>query len=372
MASPVPNTSAQIGQRVGAARVALGRTTEWLAAQAKVPTPELLRIEAGQREPQARELARLAGALGLGVDLFLTESPPAIRSLRAERVEGPVVARVDLVLEGFARDVELLQTLGVLRTESREMRLSMPDMDGAERAAQTVRGWLNVGDGPLLELDRAVERLGVHTLCLNMGPEDPDGAYVALEHGGVVIVNGTQAAGRRRFTLAHEVGHHIFQDQYSTDWLASSAGKAERLINAFAVHLLLPREALVSRWHTLNRGDDPRGAMLTLAVEYRVSWSAVCAQCSRFELIGPGQYEELKGRTPTLADHMELGLRIVEELPSPSLSPAFTRAALAAHRKNLLGADRVIEMLRGTLGSDGLPPSDEIPLQAYASELDDP
>jgi len=358
---------------MSAARVALGRSLEWLAERTKLPVSELLRLEAGQREFRASELSRIAGALALGVEWFMTESPPAVRSLRADRMEGPRVARFDLLLEGLARDVELLRSLGTLQAET----ISTPapvrgSLEDTERVARDVRQRLDVGTGPLIDLDRAAEKLGVHTLCLRLDPREPDGAYVALEGGGVVIVNGVQPPGRRRFTLAHELGHHVFQDQYSTDWLGAGSQDAEKVINAFAVHLLLPRDSLVARWQQLAPTHEPRMALLIVAVEYRVSWSVACAQCERFHLIEEAQHEALTAWSPSRADYMEMGLRIEEELVPPSLSPMFTRAVVSAYRTNRLTGNRAIEMLRGTLELAELPSSDDVPLQAYLSELEAP
>ncbi len=358
---------------MSAARVALGRSMDWLAERTKLPVSELLRLEAGQREFRPSELSRIAEALALGVDWFMTESPQAVRSLRADRVEGPRVARFDLLLEGLARDVELLRSLGLLQLGLVDDRASIPDnVDGAEGVARGVRHTLELGVGPLLDLDRVAERLGVYTLCLRLEPTEPDGAYVALDSGGVVVVNGVQPAGRRRFTLAHEIGHHMFQDQYSTDWLGAGSQDTEKIVNAFAVHLLLPRESLVAQWNKLARTHEPRVALLLIAVEYRVSWSVACAQCARFRLITEAQHEALAAWSPSRADYMELGLRIEEELVPPSLSPMFTRAVVSAYRTNRISGARAIEMLRGTLELSELPGSDDVPLQAYSSELESP
>lgn len=369
-----PPSWAPVGQRIQAARVALGRSPQALADAAKLSVPELLRMEAGQHEFGPSELARIAAALELGVDWFLTESPPAVRSLRADRVEGPRVARFDLLLDVMARDVEMLRSLGFLAPGAPGMQLPAPDThDGAERAAQTVREWFGADAGPLTELDSLAEKLSVHTLCLQLGLDEPDGAYVALETGGVILINGAHPPGRRRFTLAHELGHHVFQDQYSTDWLAAGSQDAERIINAFAVHLLLPRASVLPRWNQLIKVHEPRMALLSLAVEYRVSWSVACAQCSRFRLIDTTEHETLANWAPSQADFMGLGLRIAEEIVPPSLSPGYTRAVISAYRKNRISGGRALEMLRGTLKpADELPSSDDVPLQAYLSELEAP
>lgn len=331
---------------------------------------DLSEIESGARGPQPRELARIATALELGADWFVTESPPAVRSLRADRVEGPQVARSDLLLEQMARDVELLTALGMLQTPAHAVKLSRPRKPAeAEDAARELRSRLGLAAGPLLDLAGVAEKMGVYTYCTALPEKHPDGVYVALAQGGVVLINGAQDSGRRRFTLAHELGHHVFQDQYSIDWIGAGSQDTERLIDAFVVHLLLPRDGVMARWQQLvTRG--PRAAALTLGVEYRVSWSVICAQCNRFGLIQQAQYDEFVVCNPDAAELQSLGLSIESELVPPALSPAFKQAIIAAYRKNRVAPRRAIELLRGTVDPGKLPVSDGIPLQAYRGEIE--
>lgn len=366
-----PSQWADLGRRMTAARTALGHSLAWLAEHTRVSISDLTEIEGGVRGPRPGELARIASALTIRADWFTTESPPTVRSLRAERIEGLQVARSDLLLEQMARDVEQLVLLRVLSAPERRIELPMPrELAEAERAAQKVRTELQLTPGPLLELDSIGEKLGVYTYCVKMKDQDPDGTYIALENGGVVLVNGGQEPGRRRFTLAHELGHHVFQDPYSTDWLGASAHNPEALVNAFAVHLLLPRDAVTSRWQQLSGHRDPRAAALRLGVEYRVSWSVICAQSKRLGLIDQCRYDELVTRTPDGTELRSHGLDIEAELVPPSLSPGFKQAVIAAYRRNRITPTRATEMLRGTLDANRLPESDRIPLDAYRSEIE--
>jgi hypothetical protein len=41
---------------------------------------------------------------------------------------------------------------------------------------------------------------------------------------GLALVNGLSPVGGRRFTLAHELGHHVFADQYSDAWILGTGG----------------------------------------------------------------------------------------------------------------------------------------------------
>jgi Zn-dependent peptidase ImmA (M78 family) len=86
------------------------------------------------------------------------------------------------------------------------------------------------------ELERTVERLGLLAFSFDLGPSVIDGGYVRLGDIGVALVNGTTDAGRRRFDLAHELGHHLLADEYTADFgLGTTPADREALINAFAI-----------------------------------------------------------------------------------------------------------------------------------------
>lgn len=236
---------------------------------------------------------------------------------------------LDPHIDAFARDIELLIELKALPpVESRKPRV--PDtLDEAEVLAADIRHELGDPNGPMQNLPAATERLGLYVASVDLGQHLPDGAYVALEGAAATIVNGSHPAGRR-FTLAHELGHHVMADEYSTDWSVDQTKEdRERRINAFAVHLLMPRQSVVETWAAYGGYADPRDAMIRVAVKYRVSWTAACGHLQNLGVIDDDVENDLRRRPPTRSDLLERGLFIVEELAPPSVSPTFAKAAFA-------------------------------------------
>lgn len=60
-----------IGERIKAARLALGMTQEEFAEHAKIGRPNLARYETGKAEPSVSVLAKIADATNKTVDYFL-------------------------------------------------------------------------------------------------------------------------------------------------------------------------------------------------------------------------------------------------------------------------------------------------------------
>ncbi|ENJ3284708.1 ImmA/IrrE family metallo-endopeptidase [Enterobacter asburiae] len=98
-----------------------------------------------------------------------------------------------------------------------------------------------------------------HRMGIQVTPLVPDGSngnqsgYAEIVNGRHVIAyNANDSHSRIRFTLAHELGHHVLGHtqhgkkfrEYSNQDLNSGNYFEERDANSFAAELLMPREAL--------------------------------------------------------------------------------------------------------------------------------
>lgn len=361
----------QVGRRIGFVRSGLGVSREQLAERMNLPLESIVEIEAGERPLSTSELARVALALGQTPGSLTSEPPPQIVSLRSQRA-GAETRRIDIEIEGLARDFDLLFELEVLDRSVDRPRFSQPEViDEAASLAKGLRAQYGPSVGPLVALDVWAERVGLHSFSIELGDNEPDGAYLSLGDRGIALINGSRPSGRRRFTLAHEIGHHLFDDPYATDWAVLEGPPTEQLMSALAVHLLLPRESIEARWNELQSGSaTPRLAAITIGAEYQVSWSVVCAQLSRFGILEGSAHADLLAYPPTRADYVENGLRFDRELESPSVPPKFAASVLSAFRRRKIGDTRAVEILRESIAFEDLPSQSKVPLEAYASELD--
>lgn len=356
-----------IGPRIASAREDLGRTQAELGRQLGLDRTAIAKIESGRRRVSATELIGLATALDRPIDWFVDESPPAVVSRRQDPSAGGRSALLDRRIDRLARDVRFLATDGVLPP------IDVPEFDvpetvaEAEEAATLVRDRMQARSGPLLDLQRHSEVLGLLAFSLDLGEEGRDGAYVAVDGWGAALINGAVDPGRRRFNLAHELGHHLFADAYAPEVTISPGNETERLINAFAVHLLLPRSGVEKVWMGV---EDQHLAAVAISVRYRVSWTAVCSQLKNLGLVDEAGRAELVSAPPTGADFVELGERWVSELDPPAVPPEYGRRVLAAYRTGRLTAERTSELLWGTVREEELPDRQAVPLPGLRRELD--
>jgi len=151
-------------------------------------------------------------------------------------------------LELAARDVAFLSRRRILATAERAAWKTPTNYEEAEDLARRIRAQTDVPDGSLQDLQAVAEGLGLLGFSLALGPDAGDAAYVQVGDLGVAVVNGTADPGRRRFNLAHELGHHLVKDAYEP---APRLGAAdpERMLNAFAAYLLMPRASVRAVWN---------------------------------------------------------------------------------------------------------------------------
>jgi Zn-dependent peptidase ImmA (M78 family)/DNA-binding XRE family transcriptional regulator len=359
-----------IGKRVMEARRDLGLTQSDLATALRMERTAISKMETGQRGIDTLELAQLAHVLRRPVGWFVSEPSPSIVSRRAEREN--LMRREDVALEVLALDVEQLIELGLLAPPS----MTAPTVDSiaaAEPAALQARRSVGLADQePVWDLVRVVERVGLYAFVLPL--DEPraelDGSYVALRRGGVSLIAGGGNSGRRRFTVAHELGHHVLADEHSAEWVVGAdVTEREKIINAFAIHFLMPRLAVEMRWKQLNGPADPRDAAIRLAIEFGLSWSAACAQLQRLGCLTAAQGDAVLRQKPTRVDFLERELAIRDDVATPAVPPGYAAAVIRALKKGKIGPNRALELLHGTMLPIDLPAEKPVPLEAMAAEL---
>lgn len=344
-----------LGRRVARAREDVGMTQDVLGRAVELDRSAISRLEKGERKINVPELVRIAAALDRPLAYFVADPVPAVVSRRTDIAHAHATTRqLDDELELFAADVRGLVALRALPIPDRSARRLPADHDAAERAASSIRDQLDLGTGPIDDLGRTCEDLGMYTFAAPLVDGSVDGGCVEVEWKtgvvGAAVINGSTPPGRRRMTLAHELGHWLFGDAYD----AESSSDNERMINSFAIHLLAPRSGVIAAWNK-NPTGAARDRALAVGAAFRLSWTAVLSQLRNLGLIDEKHYNDLAGHRPTRGDYLRTGLTWKEELAAPYVGPSFTAAVLNAYTEQRLTGARSLELLRGTLSADQLP-----------------
>lgn len=142
-------------------------------------------------------------------------------------------------IEGYVHGVAELQTeLRTLLYPNRQAvfpeRICVSDIEGAEKAARTLREEWQLGEAPIASLTRTAEINGVVVIDWARPVERFDGLSGWYGDHVPVIVTKANPEGdmaRKRFSLAHELGHLVMN---------CPENLMEQLANRFAGALLVP------------------------------------------------------------------------------------------------------------------------------------
>lgn len=355
-----------LGQRLAEARDVAGMTQESVARAVGLERTAIVLLEKGERNLKVPELVEIAQVLGRPLSYFVEAPVPAAVSRRsAPHTAHDSTRALDVEIDQFATDMRGLLDLGLLPPSKRDESFRVPrSHDEAEATAAAVRTQLGLDSGPVDDLGRACEAFGLFTFATHFGETGPDGACIEVEStkgsAGVAVLNGDAASGRRRMTLAHELGHWLFGDAYD----AQASADSEQMINSFAIHFLAPRAGVTKVWSE-NTDRSTRDRALTVGVAFRLSWSAAISQLRNVGLVSHEERDRLSTNEPRSGDYLRLGLSWKDELEAPYLSPALVAACLTGYASAKLTESRVLELLRGMLSVDDLPALDTSSMDAF-------
>lgn len=172
-----------------------------------------------------------------------------------------------------------------------------------ERTAEAARRDLGIGlEGPAPDILRVLEdEGGLHVFIVTLPEDGVDGAYQLNRGEPFVLINQRKPPVRKRFTLAHEFGHHKLGHGAQMDSKIDLRDRSQTEIeaNRFAGAFLMPRPA-IDDWFA--RHEDPEFSLETLvrlAVFFNVS-----AYVARYRLQAVKRL-----RSPTVMKRLDEALR---------------------------------------------------------------
>ncbi len=211
-------------------------------------------IDAWVYELQNRSVSQLAN----------DNQSPILAAARSSGPLGPsAIATILRAIRAFPSG-DMAQLARIRTDLRRHMHSSLPQNPTSEgvRAATWIREWGQYAVADPVDLNDLAAKLRVKVERQRLGDSRLDGIAIAgPEHGPAIILNmdtRRQGAGDEdlerslNFTMAHELGH-LLQDQ--DEWpglIDASAGRTPRHIevraNAFATYLLLPLQVAGQCW----------------------------------------------------------------------------------------------------------------------------
>jgi len=206
-----------------------------------------------------------------------------------------------------------------------------------------------------LDVFQDFRRIGIHIFRRTLVNSDISGLFIRHPTAGrCVLVNYSEDIYRQRFTVAHEAGHAILDDDQDvvitfTKW--DKKNLSEVRANSFASHYLMPREFLraipQADFRTLQK-------LVEWASRLKVSTAALAIALRREGLIDEAKGRELRSVTVPLHDKVDAELPATLP-PNPrtrkmallrrGLSDYYVSLCFDGYAQGHVSAGRLAEML---------------------------
>jgi Zn-dependent peptidase ImmA (M78 family) len=236
--------------------------------------------------PSSAVLIALCDALVVSEDYLLGERDMALEGVefrKKDQMSRKEEAHVEAcVLHLFERYVAVEELLGLSIDwdEPREAPYPVIKEDAdADRAARSLRQAWGLGLDPILNLSELLEERGIKVLAIDDEKMDGLTARVRRANGKpapVIVINRKDWAERKRFTLAHELGHMVME--------VDPAVNSEKAANRFAGAFLMPAESL---WNEVGKHRTSIGLaeIHRLKELFGASFQAITYRCKDLGII---------------------------------------------------------------------------------------
>jgi Zn-dependent peptidase ImmA (M78 family)/transcriptional regulator with XRE-family HTH domain len=285
-----------IGQRLKLARAASGLSLRelQLAIDNLVTAQAIGKYERDEDMPSSRVLSALADALSVSENYLLAADEMVLdgvefrkKEITSKREEAFVEGQALHLLERYLTIEDVLGLASVVWDRPREAPYPINEVADAENAARALRTHWGLGIDPILNLSELLEEHGIKILSVDLSDIDGLTANVRRKNGEpipVIAVKGNTWSERKRFTLAHEVGHMVMD--------VRSGVNAEKAANRFAGAFLMPTEAL---WREIgkHRTAISLGEFLRLKQLFGASFQAITYRCHDLGIISDAAYRRL-------------------------------------------------------------------------------
>jgi len=281
------------GERLNSARKMAGMSMEALAqkAGAIVSKQAISKYEKGKINPGSEVLLALAKALDVKVDYFFRPATVAIagiefrkRSRLTRKEEERIKFQTIDFIQKYLEIEEILNEAPAFKNPvPRNLIKSHEDI---ERAALEIREKWKLGNGPVPHLIELLEDNGFKIFEVE-AEEQFDGLSGFTENRAIPVIavykNGDLV--RKRFTIAHEMGHLLL------DFSGIKNSSSEKLCHAFAGALLLPQNVMIEELGR-QRNKITEWELKKLKGIYGMSMQAIMARAYHLNIISENTWRQ--------------------------------------------------------------------------------
>lgn len=288
------------GERLKTARLYRNKTIKELADDTEITKQSISQFENNKSVPSLETLLKIINALNFPREYFYQDDDKSIqngnmffRSLMATSKKEQLCqvnkTKILSIIYNFIEQYIDFPTINI------------PDISrfngDIKLIANEVRCCWDLGNRPINNIINVMEKNGITISCFKTDEQKIDAFTQINTINGVsfpivVLGDDKEAAVRRQFSAAHELGHIIMHDEIGdiNEMTKEEYKLMENQANEFAAELLLPRETFLE---DLIQYPNKLEFYIELKKKWRVSISAMIIRAFRLGVITHNQYQYL-------------------------------------------------------------------------------
>jgi len=341
------------GDRLRLARKRAGLSLRDLAERIgnDVSAQAISKYESGKMFPSSGVLVALGKALDVSLDFLMSSEVAALAGVEFRKHSGTSAAEraraESIVIDEVERHLALDSILG-LDSEKNELPkklVTVHSFDEVEKHADALRKTWELGNDPIPSMTGLLEDKGVKIIAVDIpkalsgltgNVQRPDGKPEVP----IIVVSTQFTIERRRFTLAHELGHRI---------IGNTEGdlKPEKAIDRFAGAFLVPKKHLLNEVAGARDALPPYNEIVRLKHLYGVSAAAMLVRLRDIGILSESTVSyafQTYARTWRTAEPVPLNPKgVCGKLEQPT---RFERSVYWALADRLISLPRAAELLR--------------------------
>ena len=278
------------GERLKLARKKAGFSLRKLseALNRNVSAQSIGKYERGEMMPSSRILMQLTDVLDVSLEYLMGEQVTELRGIEFRKLSGVTAgkrAQVEAaVIEKLERYLAIEEILDIdsFHWDQQEFGKRVAgEEDEGEVVAENLRTEWELGTDPIPNMTALLENRGIKVVFTGL-PKNVSGLTCLARKPNqkltvpVIVINEDMTLERRRFTLAHELGHKLID--------AESPADHEKAANVFAGAFLVPRNHLV-REVGGHRNALAFEELICLKRRYRVSAATLLLRLKKVDII---------------------------------------------------------------------------------------
>lgn len=277
-------------------RALYGYTLDEIAEKINTSRQYVHTLENGKKNPTNEQIAVFCGLFGVKKEFFLPknfvhleidESEVHFRKLRTTKqaLKTQTISRLRLVAD----------VLTILEKELNLPQIKFPLADrqnaGFSRleieyiAAKCREVW-GLGLEPIPNMVRLAENHGAFVLDLDNTATDVDALSIFQNRPVILRNTAKQSTCRKRFDIAHEIGHFILHR-----FMATGDVQTEQEANMFASAFLLPEKVMLAEFPKPKNGRIDWQAVSDFKLKWKVSKAACFYRAHKLGLLTDAQYK---------------------------------------------------------------------------------